>query len=104
MMAACADGAVPGQALESLGGFDQMVVFEIAVFWHLVLPHVVGNLVSRPGCGQHGLGIQLADAPGRKNRGVYAVAVEQFEEAPDAHASPELAFGELHGGFVAHTP
>ena len=98
------DGATTDEAFEGLCGFDQMVVFEIAFLGYPMLPHVVGNLVARPGRGHDGLGIQFTDAPGRKDGGVHAVGREEFEEAPDADASAKLAFGELHGRLVTGTP
>src|SRR5919197_538329 len=104
MMAARADGATPGEAFQGLRGFDQMVVLEVTFPGHAMLPHVVGNLVAGPGRGHHGLRIQLTDAPGRKDGGLYAVGREEFEEAPDADASAKLAFGELHGRLVTGTP
>ena len=99
VMAARTNRATTGEAFESLRGFDQMVVFEIAFLGHPMLPHVVGNLVTRPGCGHDGLGIQFTDAPGRKDGGVYAVGREEFEEAPDADTSAKLAW-RLHGRLV----
>src|SRR5215471_14888982 len=104
MMAARADGATPAEALQGLRGFDQMVVFEITLPGHAMLPHVVGNLVASPGRSHNGLGIQLTDAPGRKDGGLYAVGREEFKEAPDANASAKLAFGELHGRLVMDPP
>src|SRR5262249_14891584 len=103
-MAARADGATPSKAFEGLRRFDQMVVFEIAFLGHSMLPHMVGNLVARPGRGHDGLGIQFTNAPGRKDGGMHAVRREEFEEAPDADASAKLAFGELHGRLVTGTP
>src|SRR5262249_37686785 len=84
--------------------FDQMVVLEVAFPRHAMLPHVVGNLVTGPGSGHNGLGIQLTDAPGRKDGGLYAVGREEFEEAPDTDASAKLAFSELHGRLVIDPP
>src|SRR5262245_4599266 len=103
VMAARPDRATTSKAFEGLRGFNQMVVFEFGLLGHAMLPHVIGNLVPGLGCGHHGLGIQFTDAPGGKDGGVQAVSSEEFEEAPDAHASAKLAFGELHGQLIAGT-
>jgi hypothetical protein len=104
MPASRTDRASTCEALEGLGGFDQMVVFALAIRRNLVLPHVVGDLVPRLGCGYERLGIQFADTPGGKNGRLNAMRVKEFEKSPDPNAATELAFGKLHGGLVAEAP
>src|SRR5690348_11390785 len=102
-MAACADGAATSEAFEGLRGFDQVVVFEVTLLGHPMLPHVVSNLVTGPDRGHDGLGIQLTDTSGRKDGGMQTMGREEFEEAPDADTATKLAFGELHGWLVTGT-
>ena len=104
MMAAGADRAATGKALEGLGGFDQMVVFEIA-FPGTRCSHM-WSAISCPAlaAATTALGYSSQMRPGVKIVACTSCDVEEFEEAPDPHAAPKLAFGELHRGFVADTP
>ena len=77
-----------------------MVALELGFLGHLVLPHVVGDLVAALGGGLHRPRIELADAAGREDRGLDVVAVEQLDQPPDADAAAELALGELHRRLV----
>ena len=102
MPAARADGALAGQLLDRVLGPAQMLALQHGILRHLVLPHVVGDLVAAFGRRLHRLRVELADAAGREDRGLDVVAVEQLDQAPDADAAAELALGELHGRLVEH--
>src|SRR5947207_7463461 len=77
-----------------------MILFERRLPWHPVLPHMIGDLVAALNNRAQRLRVKLANPPRRKDRRLDAVRIEQLDETPDADASAEFSFSELHWRLI----
>ena len=100
VLAAAADGPAPGDRLQRVRRLQQMVALQRRVLRHVVLPHVIGDLVPAARRRTQRLRIELADAARREDRRLDAMRVEQLDQPPDADTPAELALGKLHRRFV----
>jgi hypothetical protein len=77
-----------------------MILFERRLLRHPVFPHVIGDLVAALDDRAQRLRVEFADSPRREDRCLDAVRIEQLDEPPDADASAEFAFRELHWRLI----
>ncbi len=94
----------PGDRLQRARRLQQMVAFQRRILRHMVLPHVVGDLVPAAHRRSQRLWIQFADPPRHEERRLDAMRVEQLDQPPDADPAAELALGKLHRRFVQQPP
>ena len=90
----------PRDRLQRARRLQQMVALQCRILRHVVLPHVIGDLVPAARRGTQRLRIQFADAARREDGRLDVVRVEQLDQPPDADAPAELALGKLHRRFV----
>ncbi len=100
VLAAAADRPAPCDRLQRARGLQQMVALQRRILRHVVLPHVVGDLVPAAYRRAQRLRIELADPARREDRRLDAMRVEQLDQPPDADAPAELALGKLHRRLV----
>ena len=74
-----------------------MIPLQLMLLRHAMFPHVIGDLVAACAGGTQ-RPVQLADAAGREDRRLDAVAVEQLDQPPDADPAAELALRSCIGG------
>ena len=93
-------GRRPAIASSALRRLQQMVALQRRVLRHVVLPHVIGDLVPAARRRPQRLRIQFADTARREDGRLDAMRVEQLDQPPDADAAAELALGKLHRRLV----
>src|SRR5215467_109191 len=81
-----------------------MIELQFRLLGYAMLPHMIGKLMAAHDRDFKGLRIELANATHSEDRGLDAVQIEQLDQPPNAHASPELALCQLHRWLIVEAP
>src|SRR5262245_5542701 len=82
----------------------QMIELQVRLLGYAMLPHMIGKFMAARDGGLEGTRIELANAPHGEDRRLDVMLIEELDQPPDAHASPELALCQLHRRFVVEAP